>query len=153
MFFCGSFTKPIRIEIKERANERSELSGENSRPLVCAHIIHRGNKKGRFDYSENGLLVTDIEHLAHHRLFEQNPRKIGLSKEQNNLSIFSLTRDVEKYNEGNDISKEETQEKFEDAIKSWIELFDNDHRILGVSKKQNRDIITNLIRDINEKAI
>lgn len=94
MLFCGAFSKPVRLEIKERANERSELSGENGRPLVCAHIMHRGHKKGRYNYSENGLLVTDIEHLAHHKLFEQNPRRIGLNKEQNKEIISILIRNI-----------------------------------------------------------
>lgn len=150
MLFCGSFTKPVRLEIKERANDRSELSGENGRSLVCAHIIHRGGRRGRFNYPENGLLVTDIEHLAHHKLFAQNSRRIGLSKEQNDLSIFSLINDIEKYNRENNISDEETQEKFENAVKSWIELLDDNHSILGVSKKQNKEIVTDLIRNIND---
>lgn len=152
MLFCGSFTKPVRLEIKERANKRSELSGENGRPLVCAHIMHRGGRKGRFNYPENGLLVTDIEHLAHHKLFSQNSKRIGLSKEQNDLSVYSLVCDITKYNKENNVSEEETQEKFESAVKSWIELFDTDHRILGVSKKQNTEIITELIKNINDEG-
>lgn len=149
MFFCGSFTKPVRLTIKERANEKSELSGENSRPLVCAHLRHRGGRRGRFDRPENGLLVTDIEHFAHHKLFKDNPERIGLSTDQNDLSILTLTRTIKTYNKEHRITDEETQEKYENAVESWIGLFDSNHRILGVSKNQNDEIITDIIRSIN----
>ncbi len=146
MFFCGAFTKIIRDEIKERANQASELSGEDNRPLVCAHIRHRGkNINKRFNYAENGKLVTDIEHLAHHRLFRKATKLIGLSGEQNLMSIISLTRDVRIFNDENNINHYETQLAYENAIKDWVSLLDNDHRILGLTKKDNEEALSTFI--------
>lgn len=146
MFFCGSFTKPIRQEIKERANQVSELSGECDRPLVCAHIRHQGNKRWkRFNYAANGKLVTDIEHLAHHRLIRKMPKHLGLSGEQNFMSITALTKDVMDFNYENNITHEEAQEAYENAIKDWISLLDGNHRILGLTKKENEEAIANFI--------
>ncbi len=128
MLFCGAFTQPVKIEIKERAKERSELSGTNSRPLVCAHLQHRGGRKkrSRYDYSENGLLVTDIEHLAHHLLFKNNPEFIGLATEQNDLSLISLVKNVRDYNEQHQISDEDTHKKLSKALNAWNEFYEFD---------------------------
>ncbi len=147
------FTKPVRIEIRERAQNRSELSGENNRPLVCAHLRHRGgmkNRRKRTDFSHNGLLVTDIEHLAHHKLFKNIPDKIGLSTEHNDVSIISLTRNVAKFNKENKIPDYIVQEKYENSVKAWLEFYDNKPEILGFSQKKNDEIVTSLIQEINK---
>jgi len=95
MLFCGSFSSQVKREIKYRAKQLSELSGENSRPLVCAHLKHQGGRpEGIFDYARNGRLVTDIEHLVHHELFLEIPRLIGLSRKQNDRTIEGLFENV-----------------------------------------------------------
>jgi hypothetical protein len=115
-----SFTKFVRETIKERAEGRSELSNENSRPLVCAHLNHRGKKgskkKSKIDCPKNGLLVTDIEHYGHHFIFRSNPKLIGLSQEQNEISLISIRRDI--FKEG-DITEDEFYEKLSRAISVW----------------------------------
>lgn len=152
MFFCGAFTKPVRMEIKERANWISELSGENDRPLVCAHFRHKGGrKKGRFDYAENGLYVTDIEHLAHHKLFERQTEKIGLSTDQNDFAIYSLIQDIRAYNEINKIAENTIQDEYECAIKNWINLLEKNPQILGLRRLKNTEVVTTLVEDINRQ--
>lgn len=146
MLFCGSFSSQIKREIKYRAKELSELSGENSRPLVCAHLKHQGGRpEGIFDYARNGRLVTDIEHLVHHELFQEIPRLIGLSKKQNNRTMKGLFENVIEYNQQNNIYDETFKEKYRNAQINWIELYDTNPRILGLPTKKKDDVIQLLI--------
>lgn len=120
-----AFTKPVRETIKERAEGRSELSNENSRPLVCAHLGHRGKKgsrkKKRINCPENGLLVTDVEHYAHHLIFRSNPGIIGLSQEQNEVSLIGIMENI--LSEG-DLTEDEFSNKLSMAIIAWEEFYE-----------------------------
>jgi len=147
MFFCGSFSTPTKTEIKRRARQHSELSGENSRPLCCAHLRHQAGKPPSwyFETPANGRLVTDIEHWAHHFLFYPIPRIIGLSKKQNLKTIVTLYSQVQEYNEGNNISYKLFEEKYESAKRNWIMLYDENPKTLGLSTKKKDEIVKNLI--------
>ncbi len=93
MFFCGSFSLETKYQIKERAGDRSELSGQDDRPLHCSHLNH-GKKSPYYDDQEIGILVTDIEHLAYHVKYLRNPRKIGLTKRENRDAIKTMWRGI-----------------------------------------------------------
>lgn len=92
-----SFSLDIRHEIKDRSGYLSELTGENGRPMECSHLYH-GREIEEYNNPENGLYVTDIEHLAYHLLFVEKPSLIGLNKVENGRAIVSLYNRIEDYN-------------------------------------------------------
>ena len=152
MFFCGSFTTPVKTDIRERANWVSELTGENDRPLVCAHFKHRRGRENAqpFNHQGNGILVTDIEHLAHHQLFKFKnfSKHIHLSTEQNYPAICALIYNCKSYNEEKGISYGFTQIQYEFAVKAWVDLIHDNHRILGLPKDKNLEVVSELIKNI-----
>ncbi len=147
MFFCGSFSSEIKRKIKKKAKNLSELSGENSRPLSCAHLRHQGGRppnKHR-ERPSNGRLVTDIEHLVHHEIFEGMERLIGLSSNQNKKSIEELRNNVEDYNYENNIREDIFETKYQEAQKKWIELYDKNPKCLVLSTKKKDEVVEKLI--------
>ncbi len=97
MFFCGAFSLETKFQIKERAGNSSELSGENDRPLQCSHFNHDKNDS-LYDSEDMGILVTDIEHFVYHLKYRKNPGRIGLSKKENRMAIKDLWNQVLSYN-------------------------------------------------------
>lgn len=84
-----AFSPGIRWELRRRSGDMSELSWNARRPLECSHFDH--DKRRRYYNSPtNGLLVTDIEHLAYHLYFREEPEHIGLDRKQNDWSIRQL---------------------------------------------------------------
>ncbi len=153
MFFCGSFSSEIKREIKRKAKHLSELSGENTRPLSCAHLKHQGGRPPSkyFERTSNGRLVTDIEHLAHHELFRGISRLIGLSEKQNEKSIKALREDVNEYNNENNVNYKIYEKKYREAQDRWIELYDSNPNILGLSTKKKNEIVDYLISSKEQK--
>ena len=86
-----AFTKKIRMVIKARAGNKSEVSGVKYEPLQAAHINHK-RKTGYYNCPTNGVLMTVAEHLMDHVLREGEN---GLTKAQNFYAISSLSRQVE----------------------------------------------------------
>ena len=153
MFFCASFGTEIKKEIKKKAKHRSELSGENSRPLVCAHLRHRGGRPPS-PYTERsslGRLVTDIEHLAHHELFRGRAKLIGLTEKQNEWSIVELRERVIDYDNENNIYYKKTEQKYRNAQLKWIELYNSNPKGLGFSTKKKNEIVEFLIANTEQR--
>jgi hypothetical protein len=155
-------TKPVRLEIKERSNGVSELSSEEDRegekyirPLICAHIQHQGDKgKKLFDNANNGLHVTDIEHLVHHTIFRENPGRISLRTRQNETALIALTQDICIYNRKLGIPDydDSVVKHYETAITNWLEKYSKDASMLGVPEKQREKIITRVCQSIQKQS-
>lgn len=101
------FRREIRQLITARAGSVSELSGSNGRPLQCAHRYH--SKLEIYSTADNGIYLTDIEHLAHHLCHYQSPEEISLNLPENNQAICGLWNAIKKYNEEHDISLSDQQ--------------------------------------------
>lgn len=114
------FSWKNKMEIKARANNRSELSGETDFKLHAAHLNH--NKDDTYRKIERGLLVTDIEHYAHHYMFQTNPSHIGLNKKENNRALKSMWCQV-MYNHGSSKSLEEIVYELQYAIERWGDFY------------------------------
>jgi|GEM_PF-6992412 len=148
--------KSEREEIKERANHRSELTGENTRPLVCAHFEHRRSRKNseKFNNESNTILVTDLEHLAHHQILKKHPEYTGLATNQNNWCIYMLINECKKNNEElyNKKSSELDyliQQKYEFAVKSWLKLmYENSETLLIPKREKPDEVVSILMGDI-----
>lgn len=95
-----AFSIDIRHTIKDRSQYLSELTGENGRPMECSHLYH-GREIEEYNDPDNGLYVTDIEHLAYHLLFAERPSLIGLNKVENGRAIVSLYERIEWHNRSN----------------------------------------------------
>jgi hypothetical protein len=83
------FSERVRVEIDTRAGNISELSGRNDRPLERMHFVHG---KGDKNCAKNALKVTQVEHLAYHIYFRDNPEEIGLKQRQNDWSIDAINQ-------------------------------------------------------------
>lgn len=88
MMFAGAFCNGAKFEIKERSEGRSELSGIEDEPLVCAHLNHDKRCPG-YDDPKNGIRVTEVEEYVYHRWHRFEPCNIGLTTEQNDRAIES----------------------------------------------------------------
>ena len=86
-----AFPKKVRKEIVERAGGVSELSGRSDRPMEAGHLYHGVQEV------DNGLLVTDQEHLAWHELFMGRAGEIGLTEDQNNWACRSVLQRCEDF--------------------------------------------------------
>lgn len=153
MFFCASFSAEIKKQIKNKAKHRSELSRENSRPLVCAHLRHKGGREPS-PYTERrsmGRLVTDIEHLVHHELFRGKERVIGLTEKQNEWTIAKLRERVLDYDNENNIYYKNTEQKYRDAQLRWIELYDSNPKGLGLSTKVRNELVQFLVSNAEKR--
>ncbi len=120
MLFCGAFSPDIRIQIKERAGNKSELSGDSDRPLQCSHFFHN-EKHPSYDESKMGILVTDIEHLMYHVRYLRNPERIGLDGKENKGAIKTLWWNILLFN---NCDLQEIVEKGFEAEERWAEFFD-----------------------------
>lgn len=89
----NAFTKASREKIWQRAEGRSELSGDYQH-LECAHLDH---SRSNPDYNnpDNGLLVTIYEHLnspevghiPQREFYPESPLPNGLTPEWNEAAI------------------------------------------------------------------
>ena len=86
MIFCGAFSKNIRLEIKRRSKNRSELSGLVNGSLVCGHLNH-DKRSPEYNSPNNGLRVTVFEELGYHLMHTRNPESIGLSRKVNDSVV------------------------------------------------------------------
>ena len=108
------FDSDIRPEIKERSNGKSELSGIENEPLMCAHLNH-DKKSPDYCNPENGLRVTKFEECAYHQMHLTCPDKIGMEDSQNRSVVASYMRQF--FNK--EFSLEQVREKVGDAIELW----------------------------------
>jgi hypothetical protein len=120
-----AFGKKTREEIRERAGNRSEVSGRDDMPLEASHFFHG---KGETEQDkDNGILLTLAEHLAWHRKFEKNPEDIGLSEQHNNWGVgqilIRLARWV--FNQGGSYEDldNEIKNAQEDMDNAWKDYF------------------------------
>ncbi len=130
-----AFSPSTRIEIRERADNRSELSGKDDRPLQCSHFNHK-KKSNRYDKSEMGLLVTDIEHLVYHLWFRRKPKKIGLCKKANESAIKDQWINILSF-ENRDL--ENIYDDLFEGINSWENFFE-ERKDLSSNKRSNKTI-------------
>lgn len=93
-----AFSPDIRHEIRGRADNSSELSGETGRPLQCCHLSHDKYLQ-EYNTAEMGVLVTDIEHYAYHLIFKDRPGFIGLSGGNNQWSLETLWNNIIAFND------------------------------------------------------
>lgn len=135
MFFTGAFSTATRMEIRERADNRSELSGKDDRPLQCSHFNHK-KKSPYYDVQEQGILVTDIEHLVYHLWFRKKPKKIGLCKKNNEKAIRDQWTNILSY-ENREL--EHIYDDLFEAIDSWTEFFE-ERTDLSSDKRSNKVI-------------
>lgn len=98
-----SFDNQSRYEIRERASNKSELSGRDDRPLQCCHLNH-SREIEEYSCPDMGVLTTDIEHCAYHLIFRLNPWEIGMTRKDNEAAIRSLYCQIEKFNKKHMIS-------------------------------------------------
>lgn len=89
----GAFGKKTRDEVIERAGGASELTGRTDRPLHASHINHNRESED-YNNPDNGILLTDVEHLAYHINHVGHARDIGLGENQNNWAVNILTGNV-----------------------------------------------------------
>jgi len=104
------FSLNTKMEIWDRAEGKSELNPnlEGFR-LETAHISHQRNSN--YNLPSNGLLVTSLEHYAHHLLHLKNPEKIGLNRHHNEFAIRETCKRAEQdaQNLGWDVVKFNTE--------------------------------------------
>ncbi len=129
------FSPSTRIEIRERADNRSELSGKDDRPLQCSHFNHK-KKSPFYDVQEQGFLVTDIEHLVYHLWFRKKPKKIGLSKKANESAIKDQWIKILSF-ENRDL--ENIYDDLFEGINRWEEFFE-ERQDLSSDKRSNKTI-------------
>lgn len=99
----AAFNKNSRDSIHARADECSEITGNDSRPLEASHINHRRSYQG-YNWPENGVLMTDEEHMIYHQTFVGTASAIGLSERRNNEAIGALEQRVGQHNAENGIT-------------------------------------------------
>lgn len=119
-----AYLKKIRQEIKERAGNKSELSGRSDRPLEAAHLDHtRGD-----DYQDpnNGILCTDIEHAAHHIIHQGNAEAIGLGEHQNEWAVGTILTRVFNFSRAKGIPDSQTTQEIHEAINLWNQADEDD---------------------------
>lgn len=91
-----SFSYEVKREVKNRANGYvSELSGRTDRPPEFIHKFH--GRSPQLQVPENCILTNDMEHLAYHLYFYDNPQAIGLSKKTNTWSINQIAGRVTQF--------------------------------------------------------
>jgi len=80
----GAFPRSRKRKIWNRAGGYSELSGNRSMFMEASHIEHGSNMS-----PDNGVLLTDIEHLAVHQQIKDRRahRQFGLTRRANNAAI------------------------------------------------------------------
>lgn len=106
-----AFSRPVRREIMRRANNSSEVSHRNDRPLEASHINHSRefrarNWQGRkveYNSDLNGLMMTDIEHQLYHEDFLGSSHLIGLTEDNNMWAIQSIGDRIRMFNEARGI--------------------------------------------------
>ena len=91
----SAFTRSVRRQIWERANNVSEISGRSDFPRECSHFNHDRNYP-YYNHPDNGQLVLRNEHyMIHYDEEGQN----GLSEEGNQFAlekIWERMTDVER---------------------------------------------------------
>ncbi len=135
MFFAGAFSTETRMQIRERADNKSELSGKDNRPLQCSHFNHKKKSK-HYDKEEMGILVTDIEHLAYHLRYRKKPKKIGLPKISNERAIRDVWLGILSQNM---MELEELYDEVFEAFDSWDNYFEERRELAG-NIRSNREI-------------
>jgi hypothetical protein len=115
----AAFNQQARKQIKERANYQCEVTGRKDLPMDCIHLDHtRGSK--HYNDPANGFYGTVIVHLAHHTIYRDYPRAIGLTYAENEWSIQTLKkRCLEVYGDNEELFNQEYQEA-EDKLKEYL---------------------------------
>jgi hypothetical protein len=120
-----AFGKKTREEIRERAGNRSEVSGRDDMPLHASHFFH-GRGEAEQDKG-NGILLTVAEHVAQHMKYRDNPEDIGLSRRENEWAIFILVRNVVDWVRGNNGTMQDVATEInnarEDLDEAWKDYF------------------------------
>jgi hypothetical protein len=121
-----SFSSETSFLIRRRAGGISELDGSSDRPLEASHLNHSKSFRG-YDRVSNGVLVTDIQHLAYHLLFAHSPKEIGLTTRSNARAIESLKSRIYDFNIKNNLStrKGDLNKELRIAMVLWEEFLYN----------------------------
>ncbi len=119
-----SYSILSRRRLHEFAEERSQLSELDTRPLRCSHNTHLKGLK-EYDDTAFGLLVTDIEHYAYHLIFRKEPYVIevlGLTYEQNLWSLNEMWKQIMWISDSLCLTKEQVLEQVEKAKLYWYAM-------------------------------
>ncbi len=116
-----SYTPSSRHLLHEFAEERSQLTGIDTRPLQCSHNAHF---KASEEYNDPkfGLLVTDIEHYAYHLIFRKTPHVeevLGLTFEQNRWSLNEMWQQIMCISDSLGMTKGDVMKQVEAAKAYW----------------------------------
>lgn len=107
-----------RFEVRERAKNKSELSGTKGRPLQCCHLDHQRNQY--YNGEDVVVLVTDIEHYAYHLIFKNQPLEIGLHKGHNGWAIKTLKENIMAVNRNIGMTDEQFEKAVDKAMGFWF---------------------------------
>ena len=84
-----AFNQETRNTIKMRANYKCEVTGREDLPMDCIHLDHTKGVK-QYNSPDNGLYGTILVHLAHHMIYRDFPKAIGLKYSENEWAINAL---------------------------------------------------------------
>ncbi len=102
---------------KEISN-KSELSGIEDEPVLLICLNHDKNAP-EYNSKENKIRITKIEEYAYHLRHKYEPKKIGLTEENNNNIISSWEKQLPQiYNQQNE---QQLQDKIMVAHDYWSE--------------------------------
>jgi len=110
------FGPGAKAEIKERSEGKSELSGRDDLQLVCSHLDH-DKRSPHYNDPENGVRTLITEELAYHMWHRYEPLKIGLTTENNDKTINSITTRLLR----NGMSQERLRDEVGQAMELWGE--------------------------------
>jgi hypothetical protein len=110
------FNPESKREIRERSEGKSELSGRDDLTLVCSHLDH-DRKSPHYNDPENGVRTLITEELAYHMWHRYNPIEIGMTTENNDRTINSITMNLLK----GGMSEDRLRDEVGQAIELWGE--------------------------------
>jgi len=119
-----SYSINSRVRLHESAQEVSQLSGIDNRPLQCSHNTHF-KKIDEYDDPRYGLLVTDIEHYAYHLIFRKSPyveTVLGLTYEQNSWSLNEMWQHLMNLSNSLGMTKADVMLQVEKAKLYWYAM-------------------------------
>lgn len=116
-----AFTPDIRVQVKERSGNRSELNQQIGRPQQVMHLNH-DRELDEYNIPEMAVQVTDIQHYAYHLLFFQRAKYIGLTNGGNDRSLSKLMKGILAFNEsvGIVMTADELQTEIQKAKVYWF---------------------------------
>ncbi|MCS7317654.1 MAG: hypothetical protein NZZ41_05010 [Candidatus Dojkabacteria bacterium] len=111
--FLLAFSIKSRRIIQQRTKDKSEISGNISGQMECAHLNHDKNNLD-YDNPENGKYVTIIEHYAQHLIHIGIGRCIGLTEEVNKYAIQQILKRMK---------RPPSKKQINNTVQCWLEYY------------------------------